>query len=264
MKQRAEEMQLAAQSAEEAQRAKQAVEVAQVEQKHAEMERKLQETHREVEALRKAKAAAEEQAIEAETARLQMQVERDRAEARAAQLGADLRREMELRGASEESVAALRRENDSFRDRVADMADQIQVLVDERDIAQLAEEDLFEEKIAMEGGLVDTTEGYLTERLLEAEAEVGVLTERLADERRNSQAMQHRYALGLQGQVSVCLSLPQGAEPVDNVLGYDDDFDAESDDGTPQKTPRKRNFSNTLTSSPCATARSFADSLVVL
>merc|ERR1712232_873218 len=242
--------------AEESERAKRATEAAQAEQQHAEVEIQLKEAQREIEELRKLKTAAEERAIEGDTARLQMQVERDKANALAVQLRADLDAMIEKIKELEQQNSTIRLEALGFQHQLEDMAVQIQVLTDERNAAQLREEDIFEQMIAIEDCLVDTTEAYLTDRLLEKEAEVDALTERLLQERRRSLEMKEkrRSASGCATPretsfLSVSAAAERGANDVDE---YSDDFDGDSD-GPPVLHSPKRHFGNSWGSLSIAT-----------
>merc|ERR1712066_275635 len=108
----------------------------------------------------------------------------------------------------------------------------------ERNSAQLREEDIFEQMLAMEESLVDTTEGYLTEKLTETEAEVNILQERLVEEERRRKAFRRLFSAirrqsGDSVPVAEGLKLasadadPAPARMLEMALldNYEDDFD---------------------------------------
>eukprot|EP00928_Gymnodinium_smaydae_P074362 TRINITY_DN5741_c0_g2_i1.p1 TRINITY_DN5741_c0_g2~~TRINITY_DN5741_c0_g2_i1.p1 ORF type:complete len:1176 (-),score=203.57 TRINITY_DN5741_c0_g2_i1:156-3683(-) len=196
LRQRAENEQEERVRLERIERAQKLAQVAQVEQEHADMEKKLlsvQADLEELQELRKWKVATERSMIEAEAARLQLHIDRNRAESLAKQLREDLKLDVEARTQSDQALAIVRSENERLRCQVDDMEEQMQVLTEERDAAQLREEDIFEQMLAMEETLVDTTEGYLTDKLKETEKEVDLLKERLVEEDKRRKAFRRLF-----------------------------------------------------------------------
>lgn len=88
--------------------------------------------------------------------------------------------------------------------------------------------------LAMEE-VVYTTEGYLTERLLEKQAELDILSERSVDSDRRDSASKTRSCISpASGKSLIGTTIVEMHEYEDDF----DDFDEESDDASPKPTPR--------------------------
>jgi len=108
-----------------------------------------------------------------QTGLLQMQAENERLHATLEQLEAELASGLEARSRLEDDCAQLRCDYEELESEADNLAQQVQVLKEERDTAQSNEEELFDLVNAREEELAgaNTNHVYLTERLQEKELE---------------------------------------------------------------------------------------------